>query len=308
MSDNNSAAPQSAVPAANTQAPQDASQAPQIGQVPGQTVPQTVAQAKKMLKKLSYKVDGADVEDELPFEIPEEHAEYMRKQLSLTKGAQKRMAEKAQLENEVKAFFNELKKDPKSGLNKLGIDPRQFAASMLEEELRQQSLTPEQKELEELKAKLQAAEADRKSKDEEFTKKELERATQVEYERISNRIEKAIDTSGLPKEPAIVKRIANYMLVGNQLGVKLDPEDLVEVVREDMFNEIQGLIKSLGAEKVEQLIGKDMLTQIRKKNVAKAKTTPATAKSGMKETAKSIKGEPKTTTAPKKSMKDFFGF
>jgi hypothetical protein len=268
--------------------------------------PKQQAVAKKMLKEIKFKANGQDFTETLPFEVPEEHLEYMQKHFSLNKGAQTSMQKYSQLEREIKDFAAKAKTDTKGALKLLGINPSEFAAAMLEEELKMQSLTPEQRELEEAKKELQALKAKQETDAQEFSKKELERVTQLEYDRISTKIEKAITTSGLPQEPAIVKRLANYMLIGNQMNVKFEPEELVEIVREDMYNELQGLIKHLGADKVEQLVGKDILTEIRKKNIAKAKTTPATAKgTGVKDV-----GATKTApaTAEKKSYKEFFKF
>lgn len=282
----------------------DQTQALQNAATNGTPAQQSVA--KKMLKQIKYKVDGVESTEDLPFEIPEEHQEYMQKQFSLNKGAQKRMAEKAQLENEIKLFFGDLKGNTKDTLAKLGIDPKQFAAMMLEEELKQQAMSPEQKELEELKAKYAQSEKEKKAREEEFTQKELERATKLEYERISTRMEKAIETSGLPKDPAIVQRMAKYMLLGNQYNVQLDPEDVVGLVRDEMFAEISSLVKQLGADKVEQLVGKDILKQIRQKNLAKAKQTPGTTKAAIKDVGVTTKKETKEPT--KKTFKDHFGF
>ena len=119
-------------------------------------------------------------------------------------------------------------------------------------------------------------------------------------------MEKVIQTSGLPQDPAIVRRMASYMLEGAKLGVKLDPEEVVEIVREDIFAELKSLASKLGIDKLEELVGKDALNAIRKKNNAKAKTiTPATAKAA---TANISAAEKSSTKAPQgKSIKDIFG-
>lgn len=309
MSDQNTSVP---APASAPEAPQSSSNTPQspdqqaLQNAVANGTPQQQAVAKKMLKEIKYKANGIEHTETLGFEIPEDQVEWMQKQLSMNKGAQKSMSEKAQLENEIKSFFGDLKGNTKDTLAKLGIDPKQFAAMMLEEELKQQAMSPEQKELEELKAKYAQSEKDKKAREEEFTQKELERATKLEYERISTRMEKAIETSGLPKDPAIVQRMAKYMLLGNQYNVQLDPEDVVGLVRDEMFAEISSLVKQLGADKVEQLVGKDILKQIRQKNLAKSKQTPGTAKAAIKDVGVVSKKEAKET--PKKTFKDHFGF
>src|SRR5271166_4683964 len=62
------------------------------------------AAAIKKLSNLRIKVDGQEYDEKLPFEIEDTKAnrEWMTKNLQMSKAAQKRMGEKAQLENEVR--------------------------------------------------------------------------------------------------------------------------------------------------------------------------------------------------------------
>ena len=78
--------------------------------------------------------------------------------------------------------------------------------------------------------------------------------------------------------------------------------DVLPLVRDEIHNELQELINALGDDKVESFIGKDVLNKIRKKNLTKAKVTPATAKAGLKDVAKTpVSKEPEKVT-----FKDFF--
>jgi glycine cleavage system aminomethyltransferase T len=113
----------------------------------------------------------------------------------------------------------------------------------------------------------------------------------------------AIEKSGLPKSAVVVKKMADYMLLGLQAGVTLEPEDVIDLVKEEMHTDFKALIASLGEDQAEAFIGKDVLNKIRKKNISKAKTTPATAKGSLKDVgSKPVEKEPE-----KISMKKFFG-
>ena len=306
-------APEAVVPTATnpTDAPQtnlDPTSEAALKDAAKNGTPEEKKEAKKMLKEITYKANGQSYTEKLGFEIPEDQVEWMQKQLSLNKGAQKSMQQYSQLETEIKAFAASMKTDTKGALQRLGIDPKQFAAMMLEEELKDQAMSPEERERNELRAKLKNLEDERNKEKEEFTKKELERTTQVEYERISTKMEAAIKTSGLPQDPAIVKRMAHYMLIGNEYGVRLEPEDVVEVVRDEMFAELKSLVSKLGADKVEELLGKEALNSIRKRNVAKAtKTTPATAKAATKSIEAPSKPKEEQKASEKQSIKSLFG-
>jgi hypothetical protein len=260
-------------------------------------------EAKKQLRQLQLKIDGQEERFDLPFGIDEEHAEWMTKQMQLSKVSQKRMQESKALESQVQTFVKALKGDTKNVLAQMGIDPREFAAHIIEEEMKLQALSPEQRERQQLEQKLKALEEERRKEKEEFSKKELERQTQQEYEKIDTKMTTAIEKSGLPKSAVVVKKMADYMLLGLQAGVTLEPEDVIDLVKEEMHTDFKALIASLGEDQAEAFIGKDVLNKIRKKNISKAKTTPATAKGSLKDVgSKPVEKEPE-----KISMKKFFG-
>ncbi len=305
MEDTQSSAPASA-PALDV-----SSDAPQTDQSQGQESQQPTQEAapapeaKKRLKQLQLKIDGETYDEELPFEIDEDQKEWMTKNLQLSKKAQKSMQSESQLRSQVDQFVKSLKGDTKNTLKQMGIDPKEFAAMIIEEELQQQAMTPEQREKAELQAKLKQLEDERRQEKEAFDKREYERLTQQEYERIDTKMTSVIDQAGIPKSPYVVKKIAQYMQDGLQYGVNLEPEDVIGLVKEEIQADLKELLSALGEDKVESFIGKDILDKVRKKNIAKAKATPASLKAAIKDvgTAKKTDAKP----AEKKNMRDFFG-
>lgn len=302
--EDNSQAPSGApaLEVSSSEAPQ-ADQQGQESQQPEQPAQQAAAE-KKRLNKLMLKIDGEELEEELPFEIDEDQADWMKKNLQLSKKAQKSMQSEASLRSQVDQFVKSLKGDTKNTLKQMGIDPKEFAAMIIEEELQQQAMTPEQRERAELQAKLKELEDERRREKEDFDKREYERLTQQEYERIDTKMTAVIDQAGIPKSPYVVKKIAQYMQDGLQYGVNLEPEDVIGLVKEEIQSDIKELINALGEDKVESFIGKDVLDKVRKKNLAKAKATPATVKAAIKDVGSAKKADAKP--ADKVSMKDFF--
>src|ERR1044072_3233583 len=76
------------------QAPDQTLEATEATEADGQTETQEETKAEiKRLKKLQLKVDGEEYEEELPFEIDEDKADWMKKHLQMSKAAQKRMQE-----------------------------------------------------------------------------------------------------------------------------------------------------------------------------------------------------------------------
>jgi hypothetical protein len=263
----------------------------------------------KRLNKLKLKVHGEEFEEELPFEIEEdpEVVEYLTKNLQLGKAAQRAMQEKATYEQQVKQFFQGMKSNTREYLMQMGIDPKEFAAAVIEEEIKKAQLTPEQLKEMELQEELKKERTARQKEREEFEQRELSRLQQVEYERIDNQMTEALETSDLPKTPYVVRKMAEYMLIGSRNGIDLSAKDVLPLVRDELMTDLKSIINSLGEDAAEDFIGKEVMTRMRKKNVAKAKAmTPATAKAAIKEVASSAKT--KADPKDKVDYKKFFGF
>jgi len=200
--------------------PQTEGQESEEGSQQEQSAAKKEAEEVKKLNKLKLKVFGEEIEEDLPFEIEEnpEVVEYLTKQLQLSKAAQRAMQENSTYKQQVNQFLSSIKSNTKEVLAQMGIDPREFAAQVIEEELKRQQMTPEQLELEELRQEKKRLEEERKKEREDFERKELERAEALEFERVENGISQALEASDLPKSPRTVQRIAYYMHEGLKKG------------------------------------------------------------------------------------------
>lgn len=275
------------------------------------TEPTSQAEIKR-LNKLKLKVHGQEIEEELPFEIEEnpEVIEYLTKNLQLGKAAQKAMQEKASYEQQVKHFFQGMKSNTKEYLAQLGIDAKEFAAQVIEEEIKKAQLTPEQLQAMELQEELRKEREARQQEKEQYERQEFERIQQIEYERIDNQMSEALEGSDLPKTPYVVRKMAEYMLLGSKRNVDLTPQDVLPLVREELLSDLKTIINSLGEEAAEEFIGKEVLTRFRKRNIAKAKAgqvTPATAKAAIKDIVNNS-GKTAQTPIDRVDYKKFFGF
>jgi hypothetical protein len=265
------------------------------------------AEARR-IRELKLKVHGEEITEELPFEIEEnpEAVEYLTKQLQLSKAAQRAMQENSTFQKQVSEFFKDLKSNTKAKLIELGIDPKEFAAQVIEEEIKKSQMTPEQIRQQELEEELNKLKEEAKRKEEEFNQKELERLREIEFEKIDTQMSIALDKSDLPKKPYVVRKMAEYMLIGANNGINLTAEDVLPLVREELLGDLQEIINSLPEDKAEEFIGKEVLTRFRKKNLAKAKQTPASVKSAIKDVG-TKKSEDKKQEVPV-NYKQFFGF
>lgn len=256
------------------------------------------------LKKLKLKIDGEEVEEALPFEISNDPkvVEYMTRQLQLAKMGQKRAQYASNLEKEITQFFNDLKTNPREVLSdpNISVDLKKLAADILNDAAEEAKKTPEQKEKEKIEAELKKLRAEREKEQEENKKKEFERLQEQEYRRYEQDIIKALDTSDLPKSPYVVRKMADYLLTGLEAGKNLTAEDVLPLVKEEIHNDIKQMFAASPDEVMEQFLGKDRLSNYRKKTVAKAKTVPASPK------AKDVAKPDEQKAEKKLSYRQFF--
>ena len=271
---------------------------------------QATAAAKKeaaRLRSLKLKVDGREIEEELPFEIPDdpEAVEYMTRQLQMSRMGSKRAQEYAQLEKEIRQLITEGTKNPRKLLKELNIDERELARQIIEQEIENAQKSPEQIQREQLEEELRLMKEEREREKTELERREFERLQEQAYERYDNQMTAALEKSELPKEPYVVKKIADYMLAALQEGYDVSPEDVIPLVKEELKKDLQSLVGAMPDEALEQFLGKERLNSFRKKNLAKAKEAASVS------SAKAIKDtgvkQQERVSSKKVSFKDFFG-
>ena len=272
--------------------------------------PAEKAVAKKMLKSMKLKVDGREFDEALPFEVEEGSAaeEYLRKNLQMSKMGQNRAQQYSNLEKEVKNFIEQLRKDPRKILSDpaIGLDVKDLARQIIEEEIENSKKSPEQLQREQLESELKAMKEERENEKKLAQEQEFERLKTQQIERYDILMEQALSKTDLPKSPYVVKKMADYMLIGLQNGKDITPEDVLPLVREEIMEDIKSMFNVMPDEVLEKFIGKDKINSMRKRNLSKARQNAATqAPTKTVDTAKA-KEEPKDT-AKKQNFKDFFG-
>ena len=263
-----------------------------------------------MLKSMKLKVDGREFEESLPFEVEEgsEAEEYLRKNLQMSKMGQNRAQQYSTLEKEVKNFIEELRKNPRKILSDpaIGLDVKDLARQIIEEEIENSKKSPAQLEKEKLEAELKAIKEERENEKKLAQEQEFERLKTQQIERYDMLMEQALSKTDLPKSPYVVKKMADYMLIGLQNGKDITPEDVLPLVREEIMEDIKSMFNVMPDEVLEKFIGKEKINSMRKRNLSKAKQNAATqAPTKTLDTAKA-KEESKDTTK-KQNFKDFFG-
>lgn len=236
-----------------------------------QPTPTQVQAAKERLK---LQVDGQEIEKEVDWNDKES----LKKELQLAAAAKKRMGEAGSLKNQalqiIKAFesgdHSILAKHPKG---------REIAEAFLMAQIQEEGLTQAEKdqrakdkELEEWRNK------DKTAKEKEQQAAQAKRETEL-IQSFQKTIIDAIDKTGLPKSPELVKRMAGLLQKNLKLGLDLTADELAVEVK----NETTGMLKAIlgnatGAQLIE-MFGPEIAKQIRKHDIetlkAKANLPPA---------------------------------
>jgi len=227
---------------------------------------------------------------------------YLQKALA----ADQKFEEAASLRKNVEYLVNELKTNPKAILShpEFGIDIKKFAEDIINEEIEEMQKTPEQKELEALRKQL---DEEKKAKDQlEESKRtaEMERLQEQAFKQFDDELTSALESSKLPKSPYVVKRIADTLIEAVNLGyTDANVNDVLPIVEQQISGEIQKMFETMPEELMEQLIGKNNLSRLRKKRLTQMKK-PIQSANSIKDTGK--KADKDKKEADKVRFNDMF--
>lgn len=261
-------------------------------------------EVEKRLKKLKLKVDGKEFEEEIDLDDDEA----LTRHLQMSKMGQKRAQEKAQLDKELKQFFAAMEEDPFSVLSKeMGMDVEAQIQKYIDKQIENAKKSPEQIEREKMENELKSIKAERERERQESEARQKELLIQQQYEHYDIQMEQALNKSSIPKTPYVVKKMADYMIVAVENGYDLSPEAAVALVQEEMDSDLKEMFGSLSEDKIESLLGDQVLNKLRKRRLAKAKESQAAVqKPNIQDTGRNAKTESKKE-GDKVSFKKFFG-
>lgn len=164
-----------------------------------------------------------------------------------------------------------IQQNPWELLQRAGYNPRQLAEEYLTQVIEEEMLPENERELKRVRQEKEELERQYK---EELSRREQEQINlQVEQaqKEITSQIIDALEGSNLPKNPDVVKRIANYMYLAEQKGISVNPKQVVPLVEEDLRNLNAQILRSLDPSNRINYIGEDLLKQIRQDDLARLK-------------------------------------
>ncbi len=243
-------------------APVTAPQGDSAPNVDASDAPEAVAAPtpQELKRKYKIKVDGEEVDEEVDFN----DEAGMVNRLQLARGAKKRMAEAVSARQKAMDIVKQFEADPESMLSRLGPKGKEIAESYLLKQIQDEMLTPEQKEMRDLKRE---NETFKQKEAREKAEAEMSVAEKKEFEyaqTFQKTIIDALQTSGLSKSPKMVMRMAEIMKRNLSLGLELTPADLVSEVREEMLSEFKSVVGDSDGEQLINMFGKELANKIRR--------------------------------------------
>lgn len=161
-----------------------------------------------------------------------------------------------------------------------GLDPDKLATDILYEKIRRDSMSPEQRELEEYKEREAEAAKAKTAKEEEDKKAEVTRKTQAWAAKFEQDCEAALKANVLPKTRLSLALIANYIDAGLSNKQELTVDQVLPYVARDLKEIHTSTMGKLDGEELLNYVGEDLSNKIAKARVARynksqAVTTPA---------------------------------
>lgn len=213
---------------------------------------------KSLIKKLKLKVDGEEFEEE--FDLGNEQA--LIKELQLARAAKKRMAEAQEAKRKAYEVMQAVDGDL-TGFLKKHPKGKEVAEQLLLEELQEQMLTPEQRQIKQMERELATyKEMEKKIKDQE-EQAQLAALEKQQAEIIQKTIIDALSMTNLPKTTESAKRVAFLMHKNLELGIELDAHDLAQEVKKEYQENFRTLTKEATAEQLLEILDPESLKKLR---------------------------------------------
>lgn len=177
------------------------------------------------------------------------------------------------------SLVENLKSNPLSLLENLGLNTRDLAQNYLKEKEDYESLDENEKERLALKEELESLKRENQTREEQ----EQERQQQQEEERFETLVqeqEKFVESSvldaleknpALPDTPETVMRMTELLYTALNEGIDIEPEDLVEHVKNDIQTEMSSIAGKMSGEELYNMLGEESCAKIRKYDLSRVK-------------------------------------
>lgn len=257
----------------------------------------TDEEVQELIETFKLKVNGKEKEVTLDWNNKED----IIRRLQMAEAGQSAMQKASEYEKNYEYAMKQMLDNPWETLKELGYDPDEMAELRIQQKIEELQKSPEQlereardRELEELRQKLQEQEEER----ERIEFERLQAQAEVD---LDNQITEALSsTSELPKSPYVVKRIADAMLTAIESGREdVTVKDVIPWVEKEINSELQDLFSAMPDKVLEHYLGQKTMERLRKNRLAKMQTQTQPVKN----IAETGKQAPIENALPKKKVK-----
>lgn len=217
------------------------------------------------------KIKWGDQEKEVSFD---EAVQLAQKAFGI-EGKMKEASTKAQ---QAEAIMDMLQNNPKEFAKRakaMGADPQKLATDILYEQIRLNSLTPEQRENEELKAKEAERVAEENAAKDAIAKADMDKKTQEWAQGFEKQLQAALASKKLPMSRLALAIAAQYIDAGLAQKKEYTVDQVLPFVERDLKNVHMSTMGQLEGEDLLNYIGEDMSNKIAAARVARYKQAPA---------------------------------
>lgn len=212
--------------------------------------------AREAIRKHKLKVAGQEIEvddDEL------------KRGYSMSKAAQKELQDAVRMRKQSEQFIT-MMKDPEKlmdALTKLGHDPRKLSETYLARILEEEVMDPKDRELKQLKSKLQEKETAEQKRQEEIKLKRDEIMTEKFKKEYEDQFVEALHNSKLPRTKETIGDMAKYVGRFAKIGVKITAQEAAKLVEQDLVNRNKSIYENADAETLVRMLGEDTVNKLR---------------------------------------------
>lgn len=245
--------------------------------------------SKSEVKKAAEKVDAKQVKGDpdkftikVDGQVLELSKDEMVKYAQLGKAGQARMEEAARIKTEAMQLVKMLRDNPEAVLADpyvLGSEEKviELAQKILSKKMEDEQKSPEAREKERLEKELEELRQKVKQDEEQRQAAEYERMVQQQEAQLEEQITEALETSGLPKSPFVLKRLADVMIAAAENEKDISPKQALNIVKREMQKDIREYIDALQEDALEEFISAEKVKKLRNRQIAKLKAEQAAA-------------------------------
>lgn len=311
-------APEAAAPAAANQEQSLESLEQEIGEESSSEAAPAPSKAPEAVKAAADKLDAEKIAGTKKYKIVTDgvEEEVTEKELIAMaqkgKSSDKRFQEASQIKKEAKQLL-EMVRNPEQ-LEELLSDPAiwgdqrkvvEFAQKVLAKQMENEQKSPDVLRAEKAEKELQMIRDQQKRDNEEREKAEYESFVNTQAAQLETQITEAIESSGMPKSPFVLKRVAQVLQSALQQDKQISPKQAMSIARREMEKDLKEFFEVAPDEVMESLINAEKIRGLRNRQLSKIKAQQKAAP----DAPSKAKDVAEASSAPKKSekisMRDF---